>query len=203
MLPHDHDIKNLALYAPRIAYAMVAGVPRVPFIVDIPFQFSSSTVNAPPIVQSFQNNLTQDTLIERVSFNLFQQNSFPGSPFQSLYFNQLKQSGQTGVGVQVQVFGGPKYAINDSFTDLGNLVDVFAVTWPQGWPLYKQSNVKVSAVLLQTPVSVPFNVTLTFLGWQFLDKTIDDMSEADARDRLRKLGFEVPDLAKVPPNVKT
>jgi hypothetical protein len=194
MLPRDYDITNLALYAPRVAYAMVAGVPRVPFVVDIPIVFSSSTVNAPPIVQSFQNNLTQDTLVERVSFNLFQQNTFPGSPFQSLYFNQLKQSGQTGVGVQMDVFGGPKYAINDAFTDLGNLVDVLAVTWPNGWPLYKQSNVKISAILLQTPVSVPYNVTLTFLGWQFLDKTIDDMSENDARDRLRKLGFKVPDL---------
>jgi hypothetical protein len=138
MQPKDHDIKNLALYAPRVAYAMVAGVPRVPFVVDVPIQFSSSTVNAPPVVQSFQNNLSQDTLIERVSFNLFQQNSFPGSPFQSLYFNQLKQSGQTGVGIQMQVFGGPKYAVNDTYTDLGNLLDVFAITWPEGWPLYKQ-----------------------------------------------------------------
>jgi hypothetical protein len=194
MQPKDQNIKNLALYAPRVAFAMIAGVPRVPFINDIPIQFSSSTVNAPPVVQSFLNNVTQDTIIERVAFNLFQQNSFPGSPFQSLYFNQLKQSGQTGVGVQMAVYGGPKYNVNDTFTDLGNLVDVFAMTWPEGWPLYKQSNIKVSAILLQTPVSVPFNVTLTFLGWQFLDKAIDDMSDKEARDRLRKLGIETPDL---------
>lgn len=197
MQPKDTNIKNLALYAPRIAFGMIAGVPRVPFVNDIPIQFSSSTVNAPPIVQSFFNNLTQDTVIERVAYNLFQQNSFPGSPFQSLYFNQLKQSGQTGVGINMQVFGGPKYAVNDVFTDLGNLVDVFAMTWPEGWPLYKQSNVKVSAILTQTPVSVPFQVTLTFLGWQFLDKTIDDMSDADARERLRKLGIESPDVASI------
>jgi hypothetical protein len=195
MLPRDHDVKNLAIYAPRVAFAMIAGVPRVPVVLDIPLQFSSSTVNAPPVVQSFSNNLTQDTLIERVSFNLFQQNSFPGSPFQSLYFNQLKQSGQTGVGIRMDVYGGPKYAINDTFTDLGNLVDVFAATWPEGWPLYKQSNVKVSAMLTQTPVSVPFNVTLTFLGFQFLAKEIDDLSDADARARLRKLGLETPDLS--------
>jgi hypothetical protein len=197
MQPKDHDIKNLALYAPRVAYAMVAGVPRVPFVVDVPIQFSSSTVNAPPVVQSFQNNLSQDTLIERVSFNLFQQNSFPGSPFQSLYFNQLKQSGQTGVGIQMQVFGGPKYAVNDTYTDLGNLLDVFAITWPEGWPLYKQSNVKIQAILTQTPVSVPFNVLLTFLGFQFLDKAIDDMSDAEARVRLRKLGIDSPDLNRL------
>jgi hypothetical protein len=194
MQPKDQNIKNLALYAPRVAYAMIAGVPRVPFVADIPIQFSSSAVNAPPVVQNFQNNLTQDTIVERVTYNLFQQNTFPGSPFQSLYFNQLKQSGQTGVGVQMQVFGGPKYAVNDTFTDLGNLIDVFAMTWPEGWPLYKQSNVKVSAILTQTPVSVPFNITITFLGWQFLDKAIDDLSDAEARERLRKLAIESPDL---------
>jgi hypothetical protein len=178
---------------------MVVGVPRVPFVADIPIQFSSSTVNAPPVVQNLQNNLTQDTIIERIAFNLFQQNSFPGSPFQSLYFNQLKQSGQTGVGVQLQVFGGPKYIVSDSFVDLGNLADVFAATWPEGWPLAKQSNVKVSAILTQTPVSVPFNVTLTLLGWQFLEKSIDSLSDVDARARLRKLGIETPDLAVLLP----
>lgn|SRR5574341_502932 len=197
MQPKTYDVRSLALWAPRVAYAMVAGVPRVPFINDIPIQFSSSTVNAPPVVASFFNNLTQDTIIERVSYNLDQQNSFPGSPFQSLYFNQLKQSGATGVGIQMQVFGGPKYAINDVFTDLGNLADVFAVTWPEGWPLYKQSNVKVEAILTKTPVSVPFDITLTFLGWQFLDKAIDDMSDEEARERLNKLDIKTPILASL------
>ena len=191
MQPRD-DIRNLALYAPRIAYGMVVGVPRVPFVVDIPIQFPSSTVDAPPIVASFDNNLTQDTVIEKVAFTLFQPNTFPGSPFQSLYFAQLKA--QTGVGVQVQVFGGPKYVVSDTFVDLANFADVLAITWPSGWPLYKQSNVKVSVVLTQTPVSVPFDVTMTWLGWQMLDKSIDDMSDAEARARLRKIGIESPDL---------
>lgn len=195
MQPKDQNIKNLALYAPRVAFAMIAGVPRVPFAVNIPLQFSSSAVNAPPLVASFQNNLSQDTIIERISFSLFQQNSFPGSPFQSLYFNQLKQSGRTGVGLQIQVYGGPKYAVNDTYQDLGQLLDVFAMTWPEGWPLYKQSNVKVSAILTETPVSVPFNVDLLFMGFQFLDKVIDDMSDAEARERLRKIGIESPDLS--------
>lgn len=189
------SVKDLALWSPKLAYGMIVGVPRVPFVVDIPIQFSSSTVNAPPVVQNFQNNLTEDTVIERISYNAFQQNSFPGSPFQSLYFNQLKQSGQTGVGVQLAVFGGPKYQISDSFTDLGNLADVLAVTWPSGWPLLKQSNVKISAILTQTPVSVPYNLLLTFLGWQLLDKTVSDLSDQEARARLRKLGIESPDLA--------
>src|SRR5260221_2440550 len=195
MAPHDEQIRNLALYAPKLAYGLMVGGPRGPFVVDIPIQFSSSTINAPPVVQSFDNNLTQDTCIERISFNLFQQNSFPGSPFSSLYFNQLKQSGQTGVGVQMQVFGGPKYVISDNFTDLGNLADVFATTWPNGWILFKQSNVKISAILTQTPVSVPFNILITFLGWQLLEKAVDSLSDADARARLRKLGIESPELA--------
>jgi hypothetical protein len=195
----DIDITQLAMWAPRIAYGLVIGVPRVPFIVDVPIQFTTSAVDAPPIVASFDNNLTQDTMIERVTYNLFQQNSFPGSPFQSLYFNQMKQSGLTGVGVQMQVFGGPKYEINDTYTDLGNLMDVLAVTWPQGWLLFKQSNVKVSAILTQTPVSVPYDVTLTFTGWQMLDKTIDSVSDQEARDRLRKMGIPVPDVKALLP----
>jgi hypothetical protein len=177
MQPKDTNIKNLALYAPRVALAYILGVPRVPFLDDLPIVFSASTVNAPPVIASFQNNLS-------------------GSPFQSLYFNQLKQSGLVGVGLNMAVFGGPKYLVNnsDSFTDIGNFFDVFAATWPEGWPLYKQSNVKVSAVLTQTPTSVPFTVNITFTGFQFLDKVMDDMSDEEARKRLRAMGFETPDL---------
>ena len=193
MLPRDHDIANLALYAPRVAYALIAGVPRVPFVGDFPIQFTSSTVNAPPLLVSLPNNLTQDTLVERISFSLYQQNSFPGSPFQSQYFRDLKEC--TGVGILMQVFGGPKYNVNDTFTPLENLADVLSITWPQGWPLYKQSNVKLSAILTQTPTTVPYDVNITLLGWQFLDKCMDDMSDAEARARLNKLGIQTPDLS--------
>jgi len=194
MIPRSENVRDLAIWAPKLAYGMIVGVPRVPFVADIPLQFSSSTVNAPPVVNNLQNNLTQDTLIERVTFNLFQPNSFPGSPLQSLFFNQQKQSGATGVGVQMAVFGGPRYSVNDTFTDLGNLADVFAATWPQGWPLAKQSNVKISAILTQTPVSVPFNITVTLIGWNALSKELDDLSDEECRARLRKLGIETPDI---------
>jgi len=193
MQPKSENVRDLAVWAPKIAYAMVVGVPRVPFVVDIPIQFTSSVVDAPYIVASFDNNLTQDTLVEKISFTLFQQNSFPGSPFQSLYFAYLKS--QTGVGVKFDVYGAPRYSVQDTPIDLANVADVLAVTWPNGWPLPKQSNVKVSAVLLQTPVSVPFDVNITFLGWSALDPDIDALSDDDARCRLRKLGFDVPDLS--------
>ena len=193
MQPKDTDIRNLALYAPRIAYGMIAGVPRVPFLADIPIQFTSSAVDAPAIIASFDNNLVSDTLIDNVSFTLFQQNSFPGSPFQSLYFSQLKE--QTGVGVKLDVYGGPKYTVSDGPVDLANLFPLLKTTWPGGWPLFKQSNVKIAAVLFQTPVSVPFDVHILFNGFQFLDKVMDDLSDNDARCRLRKLGIESPDLA--------
>jgi hypothetical protein len=192
MQPKSENVRDLAIWAPKIAYAMVVGVPRVPFVVDIPIQFTSSAVDAPYIEANFDNNLTQDTVIEKIAFTLFQQNSFPGSPFQSLYFNQLK--GQTGVGVKFDVYGAPRYSVQDTPIDLANMADVMAVTWPNGWPLPKQSNVKVSAVLFQTPVSVPFDVNITFLGWSALDPDLDSLSEDDARCRLRKLGFDVPDL---------
>lgn len=190
--PRNYDIQQLALYAPRMAYGLIAGVPRVPFIGDFLAQFTSSTVLAPPIVSSLQNNLTQDTLIEKVAFSLYQPNSFAGNPLQSLFQSQLKMC--TGVGVMVAVYGGPKYTLNDVFSPLENIADVTAITWPQGWPLYKQSNVKMSFVLTQTPTSVPYDVNVTLLGWQWLDKCMDDMSDAEARCRLNKLGIETPDL---------
>ena len=195
MLPDSRDarVHDLILTAPRLAYGIVIGVRRAPYTIDIPIQFSSSAVNAPPVVQSFQNNVSLDTIIERVAYNIFQPNTFPGNPFQSLYFNQLKQSGQTGIGIQMDVYGGPRYSVNLDFCDLGTLFDVLAVTWPAGWVLPKQSNIKVSAILLQTPVSVPYNVTLTFQGWQDCDDSLSGISDDDARDRLRRLGFTVPD----------
>lgn len=195
MLPDSRDarISDLILIAPRLAYGMVIGVRRAPYTIDVPIQFSSSTVNAPPVVQSFQNNVSLDTIIERVSYNLDQPNTFPGNPFKSLYFNQMKQSGATGVGIQMDVYGAPRYSVNLTFTDLGNLFDVLAMTWPNGFPLPKQSNVKLSAILLQTPVSVPYNITVTFMGWQDVDDSLSGLSDDDARERLRKLGFTVPD----------
>ena len=192
---HAEQIRSLALYQPKLAYGLMVGVPRVPFIAELPIQFSSSTVNAPPVVTNLLNNLTCDTIVERIAYNLDQPNSFAGSPFQSTYFNQKKQSGATGIGIQMQVYGGPKYGISDTFVDLGNLADVLAVTWPAGWPLPKQSNVKVSAILTQTPVSVPYSATITLLGWQLLDKSVESLSDEEARARLRKLGIDSPDLA--------
>lgn len=192
MQPKSENVRDIAIWAPKIAYAMVVGVPRVPFVVDIPIQFTSSVVDAPYIVASFDNNLTQDTVVEKISFTLFQQNSFPGSPLQSLYFAYLKA--QTGVGVKFDVYGAPRYSWQDTPIDLASVADVMAITWPNGLLLPKQSNVKVSAVLTQTPVSVPFDVNITFLGWSALDPDIDRLSDDDARCRLRKLGFEVPDL---------
>jgi hypothetical protein len=201
--PKNQNVRDLAIWYPKVALGMVLGIPRVPFVVDMPLQFSSSTVNAPPIVTNFDNNVTQDTLIERVSYSLVQQNSFPGSPFQSLYLSQLKA--QTGVGIQCQVFGGPKYVVNDTFTELANFADILATTWPQGWMLPKQSNVKVSAVLLSTPTSVPYTVNLTWLGWQSLSKDLDDLSDKECRKRLRRLGIETPDLdlLLMPPDART
>ena len=195
MLPDSRDVRiaDLILTAPRLAYGMIIGARRAPFVIDIPIQFSSSTVNAPPVVQSFQNNVSLDTLIERVTYNLDQPNTFPGSPFRSLYFNQLKQSGATGVGIQMDVYGSPRFTVSLDFVDLGNLFDVLAFTWPAGFELPKQSNVKLSAILTQTPISVPFNILVTFAGWQATDASLDGLSDDDARERLRKLGFTVPD----------
>lgn len=201
MLPRDNNLQNLALYAPRQALAMLLGVPRVPFVGNIQLQFTTSSTDAAPVVEALDQNLTQDTVIERVSFSLFQEDSFAGNVFQAQYFANLKQS--TGVSVSVAVFGGPKYDVNTQPTPLENFADMFAVTWPQGWPLAKQSNVRVTGYLTQTPVSVPYDVNIALLGWQFLDKSIDNLSDDDARKALGKLGFPTVDLSLLLPQATT
>ena len=193
MLPRDNDIRNLAIYAPRIAYAMIVGIPRVPFVGDLPVQFTTSSVGGQGIQVSLDNNVTQDTLIERIAYSVYQPNSFAGSVFQAQNFAALKAS--TGIAVSLAVFGGPKYLINVSPTALENIADVLAFTWPAGWPLPKQSNVRLNAVLSQTPNSVPYDCNISLLGWQWLDKTMDDMSDDEARRRLRLMSIDTPDLS--------
>jgi len=240
MLPRDYDIRNLALYHPKIAFGLVAGVPRVPFVGGIttnvgvpsplvPIEFTQQWIPtgavpdapvpvpapAPPvpnnigknpiIVGALQNNVVQDTVIERTTFSLFQPAAFtsPPSPFQSLYLSQLRLS--TGIDIMLDVYSAPKYRVAD-FLPLENLADVLAVTWPNGWPLPKQSNVKVSAVMTRAqpfmviagaqhdPPFPSYVVNMALVGWQFLDKYIDDMSDAEARSRLKKLGIEVAEV---------
>jgi hypothetical protein len=227
MLPRDYDIRNLALYAPKIAYGLVAQVSRVPFVGPItqrpgvqspivPIQFDTQWFGAtdpavpppppppnPPggigvnriIEGKLANNVTVDTLIERITFSLFQPNSFtnPQSPFQTLFLAMLKES--TGVDIQIDVYGSPKYRVTD-FIPLENVGDTLAVTWPNGWPLAKQNNVKVSAVLNRPAATVPYIVNMALIGWQFVDKDIDDMSDEEARRRLRAMGIDAPELAR-------
>jgi len=228
MLPRDLQIKNLAWISPKIAYGLVAQVPRVPFVGPIttnpgvpspvvPIQFTANWLAPPalppgnppnniginPIIQgTLQNNVTQDTLIERIVYSLWQPNAFstPPSPFQTLYLSQLKSS--TGVDVLLDVYGSPKYRVCD-FLPLENLADVLAVTWPNGWPLRKQENVKVQAVLtrpqpgtVEAPVGIPYFVNMALVGWQFVGKEIDDMSDDEARRRLKAMGIEVPEVPR-------
>ena len=173
---------------------MIIGARRAPYTIDIPIQFSSSAVNAPPVVASFQNNVSLDTVIERVTYNIcINRTRFQESRFRSAVLQSDEAERTTGVGIQMDVYGGPRYSLNLTYTDLGSLFDVLAITWPNGWILPLQSNVKVSAILLQTPVSVPYQITLSFLGYQQVDDSLSGLSDDDARDRLRKLGFTVPD----------
>ncbi len=227
MQPKDYDVRNLALHSPKIAYAMVAGVPRVPYVGPItqmpgvqspivPIEFDTqwfplTDPAVPPLVPPFTppggiganriiegklaNNVTMDTIVERITFSLFQPNSFtnPPSPFQTLFLAMLKES--TGVDIQIDVYGSPKYRVCD-FTPLENVEDILAVTWPQGWPLPKQCNVKVSAVLNRPATTVPYIVNMALIGWQAIDKDIDDMSVDEARRRLRAMGIESPEVAR-------
>jgi hypothetical protein len=55
--------------------------------------------------------------------------------------------------------------------------------------------VQAQFILTNTPPSVPLTVTVSLIGWSFLDKSLDDLSDEEARRRLKVMGFDVPDVS--------
>jgi hypothetical protein len=192
--PTPADVRNLALENPRAAYGIVVGVPRVPFVGNLVGQFLSAGTFAVPVVADLDTTIVQDTWIQRINYGLIQPNSpYVGSPFDSLSQTMFKFV--PGISARVQVQSGPRYFLNQQFCPLENLADLLAVGWPAGWPLFKYQSVQAELILTNAPPSIPLVVTLTLLGWQFLDKSLDDLSDEEARRRLKIMGFDVPDVS--------
>lgn len=198
MEPKAQFVQDLAIHDPIAAYGIVLGIPRIPISVNAQAIFSSFAVPQVPVEGDLDTTIAQRTWIDNITYSLQQPNVFSGNIFKTLYDAMLKQ--QPGLSVRVTVHSGPRYLVSPAFTPLENFAFMFAARWPMGWPLYKQQSIKVEFLLTQPPPSVepnapPYNITMTFNGWQFLDYTIDEMSADKAADCLRKMGFWVPDVA--------
>jgi hypothetical protein len=195
MQPQVDNIPLLALYDPIAAYAIAMHIPRIPFVMNCAASFQSFALNQIPIEGDLDTVIPDRTWIQRINYSLQQPNVFAGNVFKTLYDSQLKA--QPGISVRVTVHSGPRYLVAPEFTPLENFANVIMDTWPAGWVLYKQQSIKAEFILTQAPPSVtpngpPYNVVLTFTGWQFLDPSIDNMDPDDAAERLRAAGYTVP-----------
>ena len=167
--PSASDVRSLALENPRAAYGIVVGVPRVPFVGNLVASFQSAGTFAVPVIADLDTTVVQDTWIYRINYGIIQPNSpYIGSPFDSLSQTMFKFV--PGVSTRIMVQSGPRYFLNQQFCPLENIADLLAAGWPAGWPLFKYQSVQAEVILTNAPPSIPLIVTMTLLGYQFVDK---------------------------------
>jgi hypothetical protein len=198
--PKPQYIQDLAIMDPIAAYGIVLGIPRIPISINASGSFSTAALDT-PIDAGLDTTIAQRTWIDNMQYSVQQPNVFPGNIFKTLYDACLRQV--PGIGIQCIVHSGPKYLVSLEYTPLENFVNLISSRWVSGWPLYKQQNIEVSFILLQgypatEPNAPPYNVTLTFNGWQFLDHSCDELSVDVCACKLRELGFWVPPAVECP-----
>jgi hypothetical protein len=201
MEPKAVFIQDIAMVDPIAAYGIILGIPRIPISFNASGSFSTFDLGELPIEAGLDTTIAQRTWIDNMQYSLQQPNVFAGSVFKTLYDAMLKA--QTGISIRCTVHSGPRYLVSPNFTPLENFVNLISSRWPAGWPLFKQQNIQVEFMLTQSPPSSdvngpPYNVTLTFNGWQFLDHTVDEISVDVAASKLRELGFFVPKAVSCP-----
>jgi hypothetical protein len=199
--PKPQYIQDLAVMDPIAAYGIVLGIPRIPISINASGAFSSFALNQLPIEAGLDTTIAQRTWIDNLQYDLQQPNVFAGNIFKTLYDAMLRQA--PGIAVRCTVHSGPRYLVSPKFTPINNFVNLISSRWVSGWPLFKQQNIEVEFLLTQAPPSIapngpPYNVTLTFNGWQFLDHTVDEISVDVAACKLRDLGFWVPPAVECP-----
>lgn len=200
--PRPVDIEKLAMLDPIAAYGIVLGIPQIPISMNCSASFSSFALDQQPIEGDLDTTIAQRTWIDNIQYSLQLPNVFSGNIFQPQYIANLKQS--PGINVQMIVQGGPRYLVSPNFTPIENFINLMdSSRWPGGWPLFKQQSIQVFFDLVVAPPSAdpngpPYNVTMTFNGWQFLDHTVDEVSVDVAARKLRELGFFVPKAVECP-----
>lgn len=184
------DLRKLALVDPIAAYGFLVGMRRLPVSINVTGTFPTNTVGL-QVEGSFDTQIDTRTWIRNIAFTLDQPSSFAASIFQAQFLKFLKEV--SGVSARIEVASGPRYIEALHLTPLENLVNIFDNDWPNGWCIQKLQTVGVTFQLTRAQPSVPYNVVLTFNGWQFGDPQIDDISLSHAIACLRKAGIDVPE----------
>jgi hypothetical protein len=191
-LPSAAGILDMAYWNPRAALGIILGIPRVPIVMNAVGNITSPGTNQVPVIGALDTTITVETWIQRMNYSIIQPNSFPGSVWKPQHDFYFKFS--SGINVQAEINSGPRYVTNIEPTPIEDFADLLACNWPSGWPLFCEQSLRVFFSLSQPMPSVPVIVTLSFLGWQFLDRCIERIGDEYARAQLRKLGINSPSL---------
>lgn len=189
----EQTIEAMAARDPVYALAYALGIPKVPYAWALQGIFNDTT-DFNTIVQALQQApLAQRTWVRKVKFSLWLPNYFPNQVLSTLAAAQLRA--ETGILAQVWSYDAPKYVIA-SFSPLETLFggQDGSDDWVRGWRLERQGALKADLQLQQGPGGTttnvgPMTVNLQFLGSQFLDPYIDEVSPYEARCVLEKSGF--------------
>lgn len=195
MEPRPINLRLLAMTDPVAALGILLGLDRLPFSMSMSGSFSTLAVGiGVPVVASLdEGSLSQRTWIENINYSLQVPNVFTNQIFKTQSDAALKLS--PGIDVQLAVYGDPHYPISQGYVPLENLTNLIrSDRWPAGWPLYKQQVIQGLFQLTQAPGGAPsnqgpYNFKLTFNGWTFENRSVDNIDPSVAADKLREAGL--------------
>jgi hypothetical protein len=178
-----------AQYSPKIALAMARGIPFAPYVLNIRNTFTDSTTTT-SAAQSFeggQTRLDQDTIVDRVVYEIDSPAAFSGTQLKPVsdFFYGLN----SGITATMEVQGAPRYAVAPFFTPLRSLCAFLNEEWPFGWVL---TNNQIVSMQFQQTVAVPtppVTVTVSFRMWQPLGIEFVGMDNQTARQILVSMGY--------------
>jgi hypothetical protein len=190
-----NSLAELAVIDPVAAYGRLLGITTKPVTMNAFASFSSLALNQIPIKVPLDQTITKRTWIDNLQFSLQLPNAFVGNIFLPQALLALKAS--SGVSVRTTVLSGPRYLVSDTFTPIENFVNLISSEWAAGWQIYKFQQVQTEFMLTQIPFNdpsntPPYNVTLTYNGWQFDDGQCDEISCEQAICELIKAQVVIP-----------
>ncbi len=194
--PRPEWIANLAVLNPKVAYALVLQAPRAPILLNIEASFATGAPNK-PIEAQLSSFLADDVWVEDIVYTVQRPNAYVGN----ILKEQSDANNQLIPGVDVKIIAGsaPHYLLSPDFVPLQNVAPIFERRGSD-WTLDQGTTIHAEFVLTRTLFDapgnseLPYNIDITFLGQQFFDRFLQKVTDTQARECLRKMGFWVPDL---------
>jgi len=175
---------------PRLALARALGVPFQPWVFNVRATFDSSDVDTISD-QGADSKVNQDTVIDSMIVRVTDDN-VPDNVFspQNGYFTNY----QSGIEATLDVLGAPRYTVAPKFTPLSTLAELInPATWPMGWVLTYQQQVKMTFFARNPLAHFPTTVVCTFRGWSPVGDMFVQMPNEGAIAQLQAMGVAIPD----------